>query len=730
MIKKILSLGIVLMTLNYLIGQEKDTIQVFNLEAVQIQAKSNDQRLNNVDGLRILESKKTSLISISNLTANFSTNNPRQIYASVPGINVWESDALGIQLGIGGRGLSPNRTSHFNTRQNGYDISADPLGYPESYYTPLADQLEKIELIRGAASLQYGTQFGGMINFEMKKPYSTTEKPLHFMTRNTIGSWQLFSTYNEISWKLSHKVDMITSYNHKVSSGWRPNSQISYHNMFTLWRIKVSENVKVQAEFLKMYYLAQQPGGLTDALFESDPRQSIRSRNWFEVDWNLANMKLDWRINDKIKLNSTTFGLIASRKSLGVLSPINVVDFNTSRDLIDGYFKNIGNETRLLIRYHLGMMNNNALVVGSRIYSGTTLARQGDAADGRGSGANFGFTDPDNVEKSQYNFINSNVSIFAENIFRISDKWSVTPGARFEYIATAGDGYYTNRIFDFAGNLISSTQNSENLPNNIRSFVIMGIGTTYKFKYQELYANVTQNYRAINFTDLRIDNPNSRVDQNIKDEDGFNVDVGIRSQKGQRWYYDASLFLLKYNGRIGFVLKSDTILFNDFRFRTNVGDALITGVESFTNYSVLKDHSAWKFDVFLNTTFLDARYIKSQDRSVTGRDVEFSPGFILRSGFHLGYKKFRLSTIFSYTSSQFTDATNAVRTATAVNGLIPAYSVWDMSLQYSLAFAEFHLSINNVLNTAYFTRRADAYPGPGIIPADGRSFAFSVTFRL
>jgi Fe(3+) dicitrate transport protein len=72
-------------------------------------------------------------------------------------------------LHYGGRGLDPNRTSNFNTRQNGYDISADVLGYPESYYaTPEA--LEEIQVIRGAASLQYGTQFGGLVNFKIKSP--------------------------------------------------------------------------------------------------------------------------------------------------------------------------------------------------------------------------------------------------------------------------------------------------------------------------------------------------------------------------------------------------------------------------------------------------------------------------------------------------------------------------------------------------------------------------------
>ena len=101
---------------------------------------------------------------MNDVIGNKSTNNPRQIYAKVAGLNIWENDGAGIQLAIGGRGLSPNRVSNFNTRQNGYDISADALGYPESYYTPPTEAVERIEIVRGAASLQYGTQFGGMIN--------------------------------------------------------------------------------------------------------------------------------------------------------------------------------------------------------------------------------------------------------------------------------------------------------------------------------------------------------------------------------------------------------------------------------------------------------------------------------------------------------------------------------------------------------------------------------------
>jgi Outer membrane receptor for Fe3+-dicitrate len=93
-------------------------------------------RLKSVEGVVVYEGKKSEVVSLRDITANLATNNPRQVFSRVAGLNIWESDGAGLQLGIGGRGLSPNRTSNFNTRQNGYDISADALGYPESYYTP------------------------------------------------------------------------------------------------------------------------------------------------------------------------------------------------------------------------------------------------------------------------------------------------------------------------------------------------------------------------------------------------------------------------------------------------------------------------------------------------------------------------------------------------------------------------------------------------------------------
>ena len=127
------------------------------------------------------------------------SNNSRQIYAQISGLNIYQNDDAGLQLNIGGRGLDPNRTSNFNTRQNGYDISADVLGYPESYYSPPAEAVKEIQIVKDA-SLQYGTQFGGLVNFKLIEP--NPSKGFNFKTRNTYGSNNLFTNFSQISGKI------------------------------------------------------------------------------------------------------------------------------------------------------------------------------------------------------------------------------------------------------------------------------------------------------------------------------------------------------------------------------------------------------------------------------------------------------------------------------------------------------------------------------------------------
>jgi Fe(3+) dicitrate transport protein len=703
-----------------------------DLEAVKVKAKAENSfgrtHLQAIQGTSIYESKKSEVVVLSDISANLATNNARQVYAKITGLNIWESDGAGLQLGIGGRGLSPNRTANFNTRQNGYDISADALGYPESYYTTPTEALKKIEIIRGASSLQYGTQFGGMLNFVFKK--GAEDKKISLTSRQTIGSWNFIGSFNSIGGTVG-KLNYYAFYQHKLGDGWRPNAGFKQDNAYLDLTYNFTENFSVEFNHTYSGYTAQQPGGLTDALFNENPRQSLRARNWFNVDWNLSALTFDWKLSDKSRINSRTFVLDAGRSALGNLERINVADLGENRTLIDGEFNNIGNETRFLSRYKLGK-EYGAFVIGSRYYRGTTSSIQGDASNG--SDADFRFINPENPENSSFLFPNTNLAFFAENIFNLSSKFSITPGLRFEYINTESQGYYRQRLFDFAGNLIVDNK-LEDETSRKRSFLIAGLGASYrKNDNVEVYANLSQNYRAINFTDLRIVNPNFSVDPDLKDEKGFTADLGLRGNKGEFFSYDLSLFYIAYKGRIGQILKADQPpLYLDYRLRTNVSDARNIGLESFLEFGVLKAirHGSYNsLSVYLNGAVVDAKYVNTEEASIKNKKVEMVPPLMLRSGISYKTGAFSSSIQLSHISEHFTDATNAVRTATAVEGIIPSYQVMDFSTSYIWKYISLEGSINNLLNEKYFTRRAEAYPGPGIIPSDGRSFYLTLGVNL
>ncbi|WP_369820255.1 TonB-dependent receptor plug domain-containing protein [Tenacibaculum sp. SG-28] len=257
-------------------------------------------RLRDVEQTAIYAGKKTEVILVGQATANLASNNARQIYNQVVGLNIFENDDAGLQLNIGGRGLDPNRTSNFNTRQNGYDISADVLGYPESYYSPPAEAMEEIQIVRGAASLQYGTQFGGLVNFVFKKP--NPNKTFEFQTRNTLGSNNLFTNFTSVN-GTKDKFSYFAFYNYKQGDGFRPNSEFSSKNAFAHFGYEFSSKSKLEAEITYLEYLAQQPGGLTDSMFNEDMFQSNRERNWFQVNWLLYNLKYFYEFSENTKMS-------------------------------------------------------------------------------------------------------------------------------------------------------------------------------------------------------------------------------------------------------------------------------------------------------------------------------------------------------------------------------------------------------------------------------------------
>jgi Fe(3+) dicitrate transport protein len=407
------------------------------------------------------------------------------------------------------------------------------------------------------------------------------------------------------------------------------------------------------------------------------------------------------------------------------------VDDNSERDLIKGEFQNWGAEARYLKRYYVAKKQA-VLLVGTRYYHGYNHSVQGFGSTGKD--ANFNFVDNRDAISSDYQFPNRNVSAFAENILYLGEKLSVTPGIRYEYIYTTADGFYGTLTRDLAGNIINSTRTSE-YRNRGRQFVLGGLGISYKpVSSLDIYGNISQNYRSITFSDMRIANPSAVIDPNLQDEKGYSIDLGIRSTQTTLYNFDVSAFYLNYNNRIGEVQFYDV---NDrvLRRRGNIGQAIIMGLESYAEGDFLRLANPANQDlsgvIFANLALIRSEYRASEIAGVKGKQVEFVPNVNLKSGLRMGYKNLKASFQYTYLSDQFSDATNARNGGvSAVIGLIPAYSIMDASASYQ--FGKFRLegTLNNLANRAYFTRRATGYPGPGILPSDGRSVYLTLQVKL
>jgi Fe(3+) dicitrate transport protein len=707
-------------------------------------------RLNDVDGSGIYAGKKSEVVILKDITANKATNNSRQIYSKVAGLNIYENDGgAGLQLAIGGRGLDPNRTSNFNTRQNGYDISADALGYPESYYTPPAEATDRIEIVRGASSLQYGTQFGGIINFKMNSGVDTEK--VQIISRLTGGSWGFLNSSTSVG-GTTNNVNYYTFFQHKQGDGWRPNSQFNSNTAYFSAIIKTTKKIAVTVQYTHMDYLEHQPGGLSDAMFASNPDTSTKARNWFKVNWNLGAVLVDYNINQNLKFNSRFFGLLADRSALGVIYTLKDFPTDQPRQYRTDNYLNWGNESRLIYTYNTKKDNPFVFLGGVRYYHGYTDRQIGIGNTGSsGTKSDFSFdkSNPyDSLSYSRYKFPNQNIALFAENIFRVNSKLSIIPGLRYENIITKANGFYNvpqqTLASQYTGVVSGNTLITENRIS-ARSFLIGGLGLSYdKSNSMQFYGNISQNYRGINFNDMSIINPSVYIDPNLKDEKGYSADLGVRGHLKDIFNYDLSLFTIYYADRIGVLTVSDSLVkINDTlserltgTYTTNISASRNWGMESFAEVDIWKlikgSGAKMKLSVFSNLSLIDARYIHSQNSAYENKKVEFVPPVIFKTGVTLQKNKFSATYQYSYTTQQFGDATDATTPSNGgINGPIPSYYVMDLTADYRFnKIFMLSASINNLTNNSYFTRRADSYPGPGIIPADPRSFYATLQVKL
>ncbi len=703
--------------------QKEDSSKVLKLNEVQIreqQFKFNIQSIPNTKGTYLYAGKKTEVINVLGLNANIAEKTARQIFAKVPGIFVYDMDGTGNQLNISTRGLDPHRGWEFNVRKDAIITNTDMYGYPASHYSMPMEAIQNIELVRGTGSLQYGAQFGGMLNYVSKQGDST--KTFDFETTNSIGSYGLFSTYNAIGGQVG-KVNYYAYYSKRVSDGYRSNSRSDYEAQSAQITYRPTSKLSLKADFSRSKYVIQLAGQQTDAMFNADPRASTRSRNYYSPDIYVPSVSLNWTLNNRTKFSWVTSAVLGSRNSVMFDKTADVIDKIDTQTLqyanrqvdIDNYHS-YTSELRILHEYNIGKVAS-ILVGGVQLMNNDLHRRQ----QGKGTtGSNFDLTITGDWGRDLH-LKTQNITIFIENRINLSSKLAISPGLRLESGESKMSGFIS--YYDPA-----------KLPNVIaHRFPLFGINTDYQLsENQNLYAGFSQAYRPVIFKDIIPASIYEKSSDNLKDASGYNFEMGYKGNF-EKLRIELTYFQLLYKNRLGTLAQTDAN--GNFQIlRTNIGDSFTKGLEVFIEYYA-RINAKTNFSIFSSTSLMEAKYLKAEIRSgeknisIEGNFVESTPQIISRNGATFRYKKLSLTSLFSYTAKSYADALNTLQpSANGSVGLVPAYGILDFNATYRISSKlQFKLNLNNATDRQYFTKRPQFYPGPGIWASDGRSVNLTVS---
>lgn len=678
-----------------------------------------------VQGTYIFSGKKTEVIDLAQIPADITNKTGRQLFAKIPGVFVYDMDGAGNQINIASRGLDPHRGWEFNIRKDGILTNSDMYGYPASHYSMPLESISRIELVRGTGSLQYGAQFGGMLNYITKQ--GDTTRPFSFESINTAGSFNLLSTYNAIGGKMG-RFKYYAYMQRKSRNGYRDNEHTDSEAQAIALTFEPTANLSIRTEWARSKYRYRIPGPLTDSMFYADPAQATRSRNYFSPDIHIPSITINWQLASQTKLQLITSAVLGKRNSVQFDKPTNVKDtinaatlqYNNRQVDIDE-FNSYTAELRLLQDYRLG--NRVSTLAAGIQYMNNDLHR---TQLGKGTtGSDYDLTLVEPGWGRDVHLKTKNVALFAENRFQLLRNLSVNIGARVEMGET-----------NMSGTIIYYPDNE--IPVSIsHDFPLLGANISYRpTSNSEIYGGWSQAYHPMLFKDLIPSSLFEKVDPNIKDAKGYNAELGFRgSWRFLRW--DINAFVLKYDRRFGTLAQTDdTGAF--YTWRTNIGNSLTKGAEIFVQADWLLANRVG-FTLFTSTAILHARYkdavVKSgtQNINIDGNKVESAPDLITRNGASIRYRKFSFSLLYSYTAESFADALNTVEPAknTGAVGLVPGYGLLDMNASFRISKnLEARVNISNVTNKQYFTKRPTFYPGPGVWPSDGRNFSTSIIIRL
>jgi Fe(3+) dicitrate transport protein len=669
-----------------------------------------------VEGTRINSGKKTSFVKPKEFPT-FAGNDYREVMATTPGIVVSEEPQSPI-INFGYRGLNSQRSEFTQVLKDGVSIKNEQFGFPESHYTPILDAVERIEVIRAGAALQFGPQPGGAINFIMKMPRQ--DAPFHFTTRNVFGSYDYYRNFTEVDGTIG-RLGYYFYYDHRQQEGFREaNSDYDLNggSARLVWDVTNDSRFVLTLDAYDEEH--GEPGGMRrreevnppNSVFVEDGfTQSSRFFDRFRLERYYATLEYQKFFSERTQLDIKAFGGYLTRWSTrqrggGFGTLPSGPDANTdSIQLRTDYTE--GLDAR--VRHDYNLFNDVSTITGG-IYFYHALQ---DRRDERGQtpGAEHGALRNLNTGETW------DGAIFAENRFHFG-RLSIVPGMRLEFLEQSVDEevnvsnpLHSQDDFNFVPlfGLGLDYILVEGEPLVVPSAPVPGSKGTDSKKVVtpvvgpigpprvELYGTISQAYRPITYGELVPTGASSVVNGNLKEGEALQFEYGVRGKPFPYLNFDVGGFYFTFDDQVG-----EIILPNGFTSTSNVGDARYIGFEAATELDVLAlvnggaPSPYGNLMLYGNVTLLDAEFTSGPNN---GKTPAYAPNYQVKTGAIYSYKDtFKLALLGTLVDNEFGDDGDSFE------GFIPAYNVWDLTAEFRFwkGRAGVFAGIRNLFDESYW----------------------------
>ncbi len=628
-----------------------------------------------------------------------------EVLSRIPGITYIDEDGRGTKPDIGLRGLDPIRSQYVQLLHDG--VPTQPSLYSEqaAYYGVPAERVSGIEVFKGGSSILYGPNtVGGVINLISRPP---SEKPFAGVFDTRVSSYgdqqgNLF---------LSGTLDKLTygvEYMKKAGDGFRDGLGYNIDDFeATLgYQIKPDDLVKIHFQYYNEE--AETPGGLLP--FQSNKTSTSNKPNddffgeRIEMDVHTSH-----QLTDNQKFETLTYAYKFTRDWF-LQNYANNNDASTTlannNDQFLRDFDVFGFEPKYTLTYDLGNMRGNQLILGARFYY--------DEVGRRSKKGNTGTSrENDSVLTADDELTTRALAFYAQNEFRITDAFSITPGIRYENIRQT-------RVDRFAGT-----------PEQAQNYDIFAPGIGFKYHLPQetlLYANITKSFRPPSFGDSF----NPTINATLPDLDSstaWTYEIGARSNPFPWLSADAGLFYTAFQDQV--VITGPTA----GNFDTTTYGFEGTAQLGLIGFSEMLTNNNWHYDgdheFFLQA---GATVLKStfDGGAFDGNDLPYVPREAYTFGLMYDWRD-KLNVVFQgrYSDSRFADAANTVtESVNGSNGEIAAYTVFDLKTRWQISDTlSIGAGINNIFDKTYGTQRRTTQQ-KGLFPGPSREFYLSMNLEF